>query len=88
MFLQFHDPQQGGSCLRFLWSPSTKEPVQIYEYQLHVFEAKSSPTCANFAIKRMILDNKEMYATTAKAKPNDFYMDDFIKSIENHEEEI
>ena len=37
MFLQVHDPEQSRSCLSFLWRPRTKEPVQIYESQRHVF---------------------------------------------------
>ena len=44
MFLQVQVPDR--SCLRFLWRARTNEPVQIYEYQRHVFGAKSSPTCS------------------------------------------
>ena len=57
MFLQVQVPEQYRSCLRFLWRPRTNEPVQIYEYQRHVFGAKISPTCANYALKRVGLDN-------------------------------
>ena len=76
------------SCLRFLWRPRTDEPVQIYEYQRHVFGAKSSPTCANYALKRLGLDNEKEYPIAAKAIQNNFYMDDFIKSVEIPEEAI
>ena len=82
MFLQVQVPEQDRSCLRFLWRPRTNEPVQINEYQRHVFAAKSSLTCANYAFKRGGLDNERGYPITAKAKQNNFYMDDFIKSIE------
>ena len=41
MFLQVQVPDRDKSCLRFLWRPTMKEPVQIYEYQRHVFGAKS-----------------------------------------------
>ena len=88
MFLQVQVPEQDRSCLRFLWRQRTNEPVQIYEYQRHVFGAKSSPTCANYALKRVGLDNEEMYPIAAKAIQNNFYMDDFIKSVENPEEAI
>ena len=40
MFLQVQALEQDKSCLRFLWRPRTNEPVQIYEYQRHVFGAK------------------------------------------------
>ena len=88
MFLQVQVPEQDRSCLRFLWRPRTNEPVQIYENQRHVFGAKSSPTCANPALKRVGLDNEEKYPIAAKAIRNNFYMDDFIKSIETPEEAI
>ena len=88
MFLQVQVPEQDRSCLRFLWRPRTNEPVQIYEYQRHVFGAKISPTCANYALKRVGLDNEKDYPIAAKAIQNIFYMDDFIKSVETPEEAI
>ena len=88
IFLQVRVPEQDRSCLRFLWRPRTNEPVQIFEYQRQVFGAKSSPTCANYALKRVGLDNEEEYPIAAKAIKNNFYMDDFIKSVETPEEAI
>ena len=81
-------PEQDRSCLRFLWRPRTNEPFQIYEYQRHVFGAKRSPTCANYALKRVGLDNEEEYPIATKATQNNFFMDDFIKSVETPEEAI
>ena len=54
----------------------------------YVFGAKSSPTCSNYALKRVGLDDKEEYPVAAKAIQNIFYMDDFIKSVETPEEAI
>ena len=88
MFLQVQVPEQDRSCLRFLWRPRTNEPVQIYEYQRHVFGAKSSPTCANYDLKRVGLDNEKEFPIAAKAIQNDFYMVDFIKSVETPEEAV
>ena len=79
-------PEQDKSCLRFLWRPRTNEPVQIYEYQRHVFGAKSSLACANYALKRVGLDNERVYPLAAKTIQNKFYMDDFIKSVKTSEE--
>ena len=86
MFLQVQVPEQDRSCLRFLWRPRTNKPVQIYECQCHVFGAKSSPTCENYALKRVGLDNEKEYPIAAKAIQNNFYMDDFVKSVETTEE--
>ena len=86
MFLQV--PEQDRSCLRFLWHPRTNEPVQIYEYQRHVFGAKSSPTGANYALKQVGLDNEKEYPISEKAIQNNFCLNDFIESVETPEEAI
>ena len=86
--LQVQVPEQDRSCLRFLFRPRTNKPVQINEYQRHVFGANRSPNCANCALKRVGLDNEEMYPVAAKAMQNNFYMDDFIKSVETPQEAI
>ena len=88
MFLQVQVPEQDRSALRFLWCPRTNESVQIYEYQRHVFGAKRSPTFANYALKRVGLDNEKEYLIAAKAIQNNFYVDDFIKSVETPDEAI
>ena len=88
MFLQVQVPIRDKSCSRFLWRPTMNQPVQIYEYQRHVFGAKSSPTCANYALKRVDIDNEDEFPIAAKTIQNNFYMDDFIKSVETPEEAI
>ena len=88
MFLQVQVPEQDRNCLRFLWRPRTNETVQIYEFQRHVFGAKTSPTCANYALKRVGLDKEKEYPIAAKAIQDNFYMDDFIESVETTEEAI
>ncbi|XP_075243707.1 uncharacterized protein LOC142337959 [Convolutriloba macropyga] len=88
MFLQVQVPEQDRSALIFLWRPKVNEPVQIYEYQRHVFGAKSSPTCANYALKRVGIDNEYEFPIAAKAIHNNFYMDDLNKSVETTEEGI
>ena len=87
MFLQVQVPEQDRSALRFLWRPKVNDPVQLYEHQRHVFGAKSSPTCANYALKRVGIDNEDEFPIAAKTIHN-FYMDDLIKSVETAEEGI
>ena len=69
-FLQTQVSKQDKSCLKFLWRPRNKEPFHIYEYQSHVFGARSSSTCINYAVKQVGVDNEEMYPTAAKAVQN------------------
>ena len=69
------------NCLRFLWCPRANEPVQIYEHQRHVFEAKGSSTFANYALKRVGLDIEKVHPIASKAIQNNFMMDDFIRSV-------
>ena len=88
MFLQVQVPERDKSCLRFLWRPTVNEPVQIYEYQRHVFRAKCSPTCANYALKQVAIDSEDEFPIAAKTIQNNLYMDDFIKSVETPEEAI
>ena len=88
MFLQVKVPERDKSCLRFLWRPTVNEPVQIYECQRHVFGAKNSPTCANYALKRVAIDNADEFPNAAKTIQNNFYMEDFINSVETPEEAI
>ena len=82
MFVQAQVPERDKSCLRFLWRPTVNKPVQIYEYQRHVFGAKSSPTCVNYALKRVAIKNEDEFPIAAKTIQNNFYMDDFIESVE------
>ena len=82
MFLKVQILEQKRSCLRFLWRPRANKHVQMKKYQCQVFGAKNSPACANNALKRVGLDREEMYPIAAKALPNNFYMHDFIKSLE------
>ena len=42
----------------------------------------------NYALKRVGLDNEKEYTIAVKAIKNNFYMDDFINSVENPEEAI
>ena len=41
---------------------------------------------ANYALKRVATDNEDEFPIAAKAIQNNFYMDDFIKSVETPEE--
>ena len=62
--------------------------VPIYENQRHTFGAKSSPTYAHYALELVAIDNEDEFPIAANTIQNNFYMDDFIKSVETPEEAI
>ena len=88
MFLQVKVPSAECKFLRFLWRDDSTKPVKVYEYTRHVFGAKSSPTCANYALQQTGRDNMDFYPLASKAIERNFYMDDFAKSVDTEEEAI
>ena len=64
------------------------EPVQIYEYQCHGFGAKSLLTCDKYALNRVAIKYENEFSIAAKTMQNNFYMNDFIKSVKTPEEAI
>ena len=88
MFLQVAVPSDDSRCLRFLWREKSKQRIEVYEYTRHVFGAKGSPTCANYALHRVAKDNAKEDENLVKAVQRNFYMDDFLKSVRTPQEAI
>ena len=86
MFLQVEVTEEDQRVLRFLWREDPTGEVKVLQYTRHVFGAKDSPTCANYALRRSAIDNKTMFPEAADAVIKDFYMDDFIKSVKTVKE--
>ena len=56
---------------------------------VHIFEAKSSPCCANKALNLTAQDNEESYSPEViKAVRRNFYVDDVFKSVPTNEQAI
>ena len=71
-----------------MWRENNTEPISVYEYGRHVFGAKSSPTCVSYALQHVERDcggNKGMVASLIN---RNFYMDDFVKSVDSEEEAV
>ena len=81
MFLQIAVPSDDCRCLRFLWREDPEQRMEVYEYIRHVFGAKSSPTCANYALHQVAKDNAVNDESLVKTVQRNFYMDDFPKSV-------
>ena len=89
MFYQVHVKEEHRDFLRFLWwedGNTAKDPVE-YRIMVHLFEATSSPGCANFALKRTAEDHEsEFGADAANFLRREFYVDDGLKSCPTVEE--
>ena len=62
--------------------------MEVYEYTRHVLGAKSSPTCANYALHQVAKDNAVNDESLVKTVQQNFDMDDFLKSVRNPQEAI
>ena len=91
MFSQVRVPSAQRDMLRYLWCPEgdmTKDP-QEYRMKVHVFGAISSPSCANYTLKKCAEDNENEYGKkVTEAIQKDFYVDDFVRSTDTQEEAI
>ena len=81
MFLQVKVPENQRDFLRFLWWPDgkiTSSPKQ-YRMTVHLFGATSSPSCANFALRRTATDYGTLHhREVAQTVLNNFYVDDCL----------
>lgn len=70
-------------CLRFLWQEDVDATVpEVYRMNVHIFGAKCSPTCAEYALQRTANDNVALFSEAAvKTALRDFYVDDLITSL-------
>ena len=88
MFLQVGVLARDQILLRFLWREDTTFDVVVHQYTRHIFGARDSPTCANFALRKTATDNMSTYPETASVVNETFYIDDYLDSFENVTDEI
>ena len=84
MFYQVYVRPIDTNCLRFLWWPDgnlEKAPVE-FKMLVHLFGGTSSPSCANFALRKTATDNQADFdKATVDTVLNNFYVDDCLKSV-------
>eukprot|EP00794_Sanderia_malayensis_P020968 gene20968-23024_t len=69
--------------------PNAVEKPKAYRMTVHLFGAASSPSCANYGLKKTGLDNRsEASLETVRTLNEDFYMDDCLKSVQTVDEAI
>ena len=74
--------------LRFLWREDPTSNVVVHQYTRHIFGAKDSPICANYALQCTASDNAKEYPEATKAFLENFYMDDYLDSVESLEKAL
>lgn len=90
MFHQVRVTPEDCDALRFLWSDGDlNKPPEEYKMLVHIFGAKSSPCCANKALKQTADDNETKYGkSVADVVRRNFYVDDLLKSTVTVEQAI
>jgi len=89
MFCQVRVAPRDQDVLRFLWWPDgdmNQEP-DTYKMTIHLFGGVWSPSCANFALLRTADDNRsEFPQKVIDCVHENFYVDDFLKSVPDETE--
>ena len=91
MFHQVHARPDDSDVLHFLWWPGNDLQNRPEEYQMtvHLFGAVSSPSCANFALRKTAEDNFQRFdSKVINAVRRNFYVDDCLKSVPSESEAI
>ena len=86
MFYQVKLPESHQDFFRFVWWPGgdSSQPLQEFRMTVHILGCISSPSCANYALKRTADDNKDRFSNEdAKVMKRDFYFDDFLHSADD-----
>ena len=88
MLMQVKVRKDDRKFLRFLWKSDKPNAIEVFEYQRHIFGARSSPTCANFALLQCAKHSQDSNPDVLKQVQMNFYMDDFVASFDSEEDAI
>ncbi|XP_043222567.1 uncharacterized protein LOC122381883 [Amphibalanus amphitrite] len=90
MFYQVAVPEEDRDVMRFLWWPGgdfSRDPEE-FRMTVHCFGASSSPSCANFALRKCADDKEDCDPEVSKAVKQKFYVDDCLVSVETPEDAV
>ena len=91
MFHQVKVSPQDTRALSFLWWPGgdfSKEP-EDHQMLVHLFGARSSPSCSSFALKKTAEDNRKYFdAEIIDTVNRNFYVDDCLTSVASTHEAV
>ncbi|XP_069989477.1 uncharacterized protein [Penaeus vannamei] len=88
MFYQVKVPLEDRDVFRFLWWPDgdINKPVNDYRMNVHVFGARSSPSCVNYALRKTAEDHGEVFDEQAvTAIIQSFYVDNLLLAHDDKE---
>ena len=91
MFHQVRVSEEATDLLRFLWWPSgdLSQSMEAYRMVVHLFRATSSPSCANYALRKCAEDNKAHFSQQViDTILHSFYVDDCLASVASEGEAI
>ena len=91
MFYQVRIPEEQRCYLQFLWweDGDSRNNVQSYEMCVHLFGSTSSPSCANYALRKAVSDGESKYGSEISNKlRRNFYVDDLLNSTKEETKTI
>ena len=90
MFHQVCVKPDDSNALCFLWWANGDLSSQPQEFMmtLHLFGGVSSPSCANFALRKMADDNQGFDSEIVNTVKRSFYVDDRLKSVKSEQDGI
>lgn len=91
MFHQVKVSQRNVDFLRFLWWPNGDITQSFKEYRMkvHLFGAISSPSCSNYALRKLAEDYKDCFPNRVlNTILHNFYVDDCLTSVHTEEEAL
>nr|XP_054771042.1 uncharacterized protein LOC129278942 [Lytechinus pictus] len=91
MFSQIRVPKNDRDLMRFLWwdQGDIQKPLSEFRMKVHVFGAVSSPSCANYALKRAAVDQADRFPEeVVRTVHQNFYVDDCLCSTSSVEEAV
>ena len=90
MFYQVKVKASDRNFLRFLWWPNgdTSQKPEEYRMTVHLFGATSSPCCATFCLRQVILRSENCTDEVKNAINHSFYVDDCLLSTDSVEQAV
>lgn len=86
MYYQVKVHKEDTDLMRFLWWPEgdIEKDMEEFKMTVHLFGATSSPSCANYALRRTAQDNRIKASQEAvDTILNNFYIDDCLRSVKH-----